>query len=225
MKQFIYLLFAGLLCTGLKGYAQSNPCTEGLKGKRIAVIGDSYVRNHKEPVEYTWHYQFAERHGMQYYNFGRNGNCIAYSRARFGEAMYLRYTSMPDSLDYVVVIAGHNDTGLLDSIGGIETFRERMALLCEGLITRYPAAKLFFFTRWNCEKFRGSDAERVVDTMIEVCADYSIPIFDCARKSGIFASSEPFRRLYFQRPDDTAHLNAKGHERFLPCAAQFILQY
>lgn len=30
-----------------------------LMGKKIGVIGDSYVRNHREPVENTWHYKFA----------------------------------------------------------------------------------------------------------------------------------------------------------------------
>ena len=31
-------------------------------------------------------------------------------------------------------------------------------MLCEGLIEKYPTAKIFFFTRWNCKNFAGSDA-------------------------------------------------------------------
>ena len=36
-----------------------------------------------------------------------------------------------------------------------------------------------------------------------------------------------FRKIYFQNEgvNDTAHLNAKGHDRFLPCAEAFLLQY
>jgi hypothetical protein len=106
-----------------------------LKGKKIGFIGDSYVRNHREPIENTWHYKFAKKHGMEYYNYGRNGNCIALDLKQWGIGMYNRYTEMRDDLDYVVVIAGHNDAsqGRLDSIG-IDTFKERLGILCVGLI-------------------------------------------------------------------------------------------
>lgn len=219
-----YLLILFLFALNLMD-AKGGTAPENLKGKKIGLIGDSYVRNHKEPVEYTWHYKFAQKYGMEYHNFGRNGNCIAIDRARFGEAMYKRYVSMPDSLDYVIVIGGHNDTGMLDSIGGIEIFKEKMAVLCRGLVEKYPTAKIFFFTRWTVENFQGSDAEKIVDAMIEVCGNYSIPILDCARKSNIFTYSEQFRKIYFQRNSDTAHLNQKGHDRFLPVAESFIMQY
>lgn len=202
--------------------------TDELKGKRLGIIGDSYVKNHKEPVKNTWHYKFAEKHGMEYLNYGKNGSSIAYSSPRWGEAMYVRYKEMPDDLDYVIVVGGHNDGFKLDSIGGIDVFKERLAMLCEGLIEKYPTAKIFFFTRWNCKNFAGSDAEKVVDAMIEVCGNYSIPIFDSARKGGIYASNDHFRKIYFQNSKnntDTAHLNEKGHERFLKVAESFILQY
>lgn len=204
------------------------PQMDVLKGKRLGIIGDSYVKNHREPVEHTWHYKFAKKHGMAYFNYGRNGNSIAYSSPRWGEAMYLRYKEMSDSLDYVIVVGGHNDGFKLDSIGGIDIFKEKLAIMCEGLIAKYPTAKIFFFTRWNCKDFKGSDAEKVVDAMIEVCGNYNIPIFDCARKGGIYASNDHFRKIYFQQSKnntDTAHLNEKGHERFLKVAESFLLQY
>ena len=163
---------------------------------------------------------------MQYFNYGRNGNCVAMPRARFGEAMYKRYKEMTDSLDYVVVIAGHNDASLLDSIG-IDNYKEKLGILCEGLIEKYPSAKLCFFTCWTRKNFSGSAAEKVVDATLEVCGRYSIPVFDAARKGNIFAQSDAFRKIYFQNEgvNDTAHLNAKGHDRFLPCAEAFLLQY
>jgi lysophospholipase L1-like esterase len=127
-----------------------------------------------------------------------------------------------------VVVAGHNDAsdGRLDSIG-VDTFKERLSILCQGLIERYPKAHIFFFTPWTCEAFMGSARQRVVDAMIEVCGSYGIPVFDAARNSNIFATSEQFRRIYFQggKGTDTAHLNAKGHDRFLPVAEHFLLQW
>lgn len=230
MKHLGLWLWVICLCIGLQGRAQAVEANadDELRGKRIGVIGDSYVKNHKEPVAYTWHYKFAQKHGMEYLNYGRNGNSIAYSSPRWGEAMYLRYKEMADNLDYVLVIAGHNDAFKLDSIGGIEPFKEKMDMLCRGLIEKYPAAKIFFFTRWTCKNFLGSDSEKVVDAMLEICGKYSIPILDCARKGGIYAESDAFRAIYFQKSKnntDTAHLNAKGHDRFLKVAENFILQY
>lgn len=222
-KSICFLL---ALLLGTISNAQEVIPIHSLEGKRIGVLGDSYVRNHKEPIENTWHYKFAQKHKMQYFNYGRNGSCVSIPRARFGAPMYERYKEMRDSLDYVVVIGGHNDASLLDSIG-INKYKEKLAILCEGLIERYPTAKIFFFTRWTCKNFAGSNSEKVVDATIEVCGRYSIPVFDSARKGNIFAQSDAFRKVYFQGggTKDTAHLNAKGHDRFLKCAESFLLQY
>ena len=199
-----------------------------LKGKKIGFLGDSYVKNHREPVENAWHYKFAKAHGMHYYNYGRNGNCIALDLKQWGTGMYKRYQDMRDDLDYVVVIAGHNDASgnRLDSIG-VDAFRERLATLCSGLIEKYPKAQIFFFTPWTCNDFVGSNRQLVVDTMIEICGSYGIPVFDAARHSNIFAASQQFRKIYFQggKGTDTAHLNARGHDRFLPIAENFLLRY
>ena len=202
--------------------------SETLRGAKFGIIGDSYVRNHREPVENTWHYKFAKKHGMEYYNYGRNGNCIAVDLKQWGTAMYKRYTEMRDDLDYVVVVAGHNDAapGRADSIG-MDAFKERLGILCQGLIERYPKARIFFFTPWTCNAFNGSMREKVVDAMLQVCGSYGIPVFDAARRSNIFATSEQFRKIYFQggKGTDTAHLNSKGHDRFLPVAENFLMQY
>ena len=225
------LLLAAMMCcvTVLLGQTDSNreyKEIDPLAGKSIGVFGDSYVRNHREPIEKTWHYKFAQKHGMDYYNYGRNGSAVAMDRERFGPAMYKRYKEMRDSLDYIVVIAGHNDASLLDTIG-IDNYKEKLAVLCEGLIERYPTSHILFFTRWTCKDFEGSDSEQVVDATIDVCGRYSIPVFDAARNGNIYAQSDAFREIFFQNQgkNDTAHLNEDGHERFLPVAEHFILQY
>ena len=165
-KKLLFIIFCLSALTGFAQTANTHSQTDDLKGKRIGVIGDSYVKNHKEPVENTWHYAFAQKHGMEYFNYGRNGNSIAYSSPRWGEAMYIRYKEMTDSLDYVIVIGGHNDAFKLESIGGIDNFKAKLEILCKGLVEKYSTAKIFFFTRWNCKNFKESDSEKVVDAMV-----------------------------------------------------------
>lgn len=193
-----------------------------LEGKRIGVLGDSYVKNHKRPVEETWHYKMAKRHHMTYYNYGRNGNCLSIDLVKWGKAMCSRYKEMTDSLDYVVVIAGHNDAVNLDSMG-IGTYKERLGELCRGLIDKYPKARIYFFTPWCHDN---PAFLQVVDATLEVCGSYGIPVFDAYRNSNIFARSDRFRKIYFQGGvRDHAHLNAAGHDRFLPIAEKFIIEH
>lgn len=199
-----------------------------LAGKRIAFLGDSYVRNHREPAMLTWQYKFARKHGMTYFNYGRNGSNVAYNSQQWGPAMYVRYKDLPAQLDYIVVVGGHNDSCNPNIAEEMETYKTRLAELCEGLIARYPTAQIFFFTRWVTADFAGSNFEKVVDATLEVCGNYSIPVFDSARRGGIYIGNETFRKTFLQPKKgntDTAHLNARGHDRFLPVAEAFLLQY
>ncbi|MBM6993681.1 MAG: SGNH/GDSL hydrolase family protein [Prevotella sp.] len=217
MKQIIFLLLS--LMSILTIQAQTDP----LQGKRIGVIGDSYVRNHREPIENTWHYKFAKKHGMKYYNYGRNGNCVSVNLKTWGPAMVNRYEEMNDSLDIVVVIAGHNDAARLDSTITPQLYREKCTELCQELIEKFPRAYIFWFTPWAN---KGAGFERVVAITKEVCGSMGIPVFDSYHDSNIFSLSDRFRDIYFQGGHrDTAHLNNLGHDRFLPVAENFILKY
>lgn len=202
-----------------------------LRGKNIGVIGDSYVKNHREPVSLTWHYKFARKHHMNYYNYGRNGNCLTIDLKRWGTGVYHRYRDMRPDLDYIIVIGGHNDAERLsegaDTLITIEWFRQNLDTLCQGLISRYPTAQIVFFGPWTTDHFQGSNRQQVVDAMRDVCGQNGIPFFDSARYGGIRPQSDDFRREYFQNQGrhDHAHLNARGHDRFLKTAEEFLLRY
>lgn len=198
---------------------QYNPL---LFGKKIGFIGDSYVRNHKRPYTEAWHCLFAEKYNMDYINYGRNGSRVSMDSERFGEAMYKRYLGMPDSLDYVVVIAGHNDTDLLDSVG-VKDFRKHTDELLKGLKKRNPGAKILWFSPWTVENYQGSNRQRVIKEIAAVCKKNKVPFFDAAADGTIKADDADFRKKYFQSPGDHAHLNAAGHKLFLPVAEKFIL--
>lgn len=218
MKQILFLLS---ILIGTAACAQTPD--NHLKGKIINVIGDSYVRNHKRPYQEAWHSLVAERNGMTYRNYGRNGNCIAFDRTKegFGESMLTRYKEMNDTADYVIVIAGHNDADKIkDSSDSLKMFKTALHQLCEELIEKYPTAKIAFVTPWHVGR---PGFPQVTEAIVEICGEYSIPVFNAAKESGIHVGNEAFRKIYFQRPDDTAHLNALGHERFYPRGLSFIL--
>ena len=194
-----------------------------LYGKTFVIFGDSYVQNHVRPIEETWHYKLAAKYNMEYHNFGWNGNCVAYDRTaeNFGPAMFERYKVLPEKADYVVVCAGHNDAFQMARRGeGTEFFREKLKVLCEALIAKYPSAKLCFVTPWRVPR---PMFEEMTAVLLEVCASYSIPVFDATRYSGIYVWDENFRKIYFQAPGDTAHLNAAGHDLFMPKMEHFML--
>jgi hypothetical protein len=194
-----------------------------LYGKTFVIFGDSYVQNHVRPIEETWHYKLAAKYNMEYHNFGWNGNCVAYDRTaeNFGPAMFERYKVLPEKADYVVVCAGHNDAfQMARRSEGTEFFREKLKVLCEALIAKYPSAKLCFVTPWRVPR---PMFEEMTAVLLEVCASYSIPVFDATRYSGIYVWDENFRKIYFQAPGDTAHLNAAGHDLFMPKMEHFML--
>lgn len=223
MKKTI-LLLAALITTAIGAMAQTDP----LAGKRIGVIGDSYVKNHQNPVEYAWHSKLAKKHGMKYYNYGRNGSCVSIDMKTWGPAVVNRYQQMNDSLDVVVVIAGHNDAARLanavtDSTTTLNNYREQCAKLCKGLIEKYPRAYIYWFTPWANDN---PNFKVIVDATKDICGSMGIPVFDAYQNSNVFARSDQFRQIYFQGGKrDHAHLNNKGHDRFLPIAEHFILQY
>lgn len=218
------LLPSGLLgpvvikMVGATTSAQNHP----FKNKNIVVIGDSYVRNHRRPVEETWHARVAERLGMNYRNYGINGNSIAFDRTKqgFGKSMLERYQEMTDSADFVLVIAGHNDAFMIrDNCDSLALFRLRLDSLCVGLKHKYPQAKIGFVTPWAVER---PGFIEVTQTIRDVCAQHNIFVLDAARTSGILPMDTAFRKKYFQALNDTAHLNAEGHALLLNWGEKFL---
>lgn len=194
-----------------------------LCGKKIIVFGDSYVQNSAGTIQETWHYKLAAKYNMEYHNWGRNGCCLAYEWKTdlFGPPMCERYADLPDiPVDYVVVIGGHNDAVLMHRNGeNTDFFRSKLEILCRGLLEKYPGAKICFVTPWDVPQ---PMYRETAQAMQEVCGSFGIPVFDATKKSGILVRFRGFRRLFFQGPEDVAHLNARGHDIMLSHIEAFI---
>lgn len=196
---------------------------DSLKGKTIAIFGDSYVRNHKDAWSNAWHSRAAERLGMFQLNYGRNGSAISFDRTAegFGPAMTERYKELPEHLDYLLIVAGHNDADRLAQTDGREwpQFCAALDTLLTGVRARYPEARIGYVTPWGVDRpyFR-----EVTDEIHAACARHGIPVLDMTSPDVVDVNSPDFRAKYFQRPDDTAHLNARGHALLIDRGVEFI---
>lgn len=211
-------------CLGIFSEAFAAEDAEKTEGKRIVVFGDSYVRNHRRPWSESWHSRAAEKLGMYYLNFGRNGSSIAFDRTKegFGLAMTERYLAMPAEADYILVIAGHNDAGIAgkDSMK-MDAFRTGLDSLLSGLKKRYPDAKIGYVLPWYVDR---PGFVEVIAEIKKCCGKYSIPVFDPGKECGIDVNNPEFRAKYFQNKgvNDTAHLNADGHALIVDKGVAFI---
>lgn len=196
-----------------------------LSGKTIVFLGDSYVKNHRRPSSETWHAKAAAKLNMKYVNCGRNGSSIAFDRTEegFGPAMTERYkTEIPDSTEYIVIIAGHNDTGFIGNDSGQNSWNEfctGLDSLLDGIRSKFPEARLAFVMPWAVDRpgFREVNAQ-----IIKACGQRGIPVLDMAALGVIDVNNPDFRARYFQGPDDTAHLNEAGHDLLVPLGEAFI---
>ncbi|MCR5313197.1 MAG: SGNH/GDSL hydrolase family protein [Bacteroidaceae bacterium] len=188
----------------------------------INVIGDSYVANHRRPKEEAWHYKLAKDYGFTYNNYGRNGSCVAFDRTHdgkynFGPAMWVRYTAMDPSADYVLIIAGHNDADKVkNSADSLKMFADSLECLLTGIEKLCPNAKIGYVTPWYVDR---PGFKSVCKTIKKICKSHGIPVlYNYEKKCVIKVRDDEFRKTYFQGPKDTAHLNAQGHDLFLPVA-------
>lgn len=219
MKKLITTLLA--LTAIFATFAADN----SLAGKTIAFLGDSYVKNHRRPSSEAWHAKAAVNLNMNYVNCGRNGSSIAFDRTKdgFGPAMTERYkTEIPDSADFIVIIAGHNDADYLTNHADEdlwEEFVKGLDTLLDGMQTKFPNARIAFVTPWAVD--RGGFSE-VNAQIIKACGQRGIPVLDMAALGVIEVNDPDFRAKFFQAPNDTAHLNAAGHDLLVPLGEAFI---
>jgi len=194
-----------------------------LRGQTLAVFGDSYVANHRAPKEETWHAKWAVRHGYAYQNVGRNGGCVAFDRTRerFGPAMTVRYAQLSPEADIVLIIAGHNDA---DKCGrnkdSLRIFRDSLAVVIDRIRLQCPHSRVGYVTPWAVDR---PGFEGVHKAILKVCRKKKVPVLDnfCS-DCPVHVLDAEFRRRYFQAPQDKAHLNAAGHNLYLPYAERWM---
>ena len=216
LKFALLLAFAALAC--LSGIAQQSD----FKGKTMVVVGDSYVFNHHQPWSETWHAKVANRLKMFYFNYGRNGRAIVFDRTGKGSGKPIIefFKEMPDNADYVLVIAGHNDANFVTRYDAtLDDFAKGFRQFGKELREKYPEAKIGFVLPWNLDK---PNFKEVREEITKACGEMGFPVLNIDGDGLIKVNDPAFRAEFFQDPDDTAHLNGKGHDLVVPIGLDFV---
>ena len=226
-KKALFLTIITLFAVSAIYSQQTNnsDIAEILKGKTINVIGDSYVANHKRPRSESWHSKLAQKYGMVYNNYGRNGGCVAFDRTKdgFGPSLMVRHKDMAKDADFILIIAGHNDASKIgNSKDSLSMFADSLNILLHSIKHNHPNAKIGYVTPWHIDRAGFSP---VVKTIKKICRKHNIPVLNnYSKKSIIKVRDSEFRKKYFQGANDTAHLNNAGHDLFLPVGEDFVLR-
>ncbi|PGZ96934.1 hypothetical protein COE51_16315 [Bacillus pseudomycoides] len=182
-----------------------------LNGKTLNILGDDMVHGHTLEFDKAWASILATKNGMTVRDYGVNGTCIAGTSNASGDSMVTRYANMEDSANYIGVFGGTNDQ--IDAIpigtdtdSTVDTFKGSLNILCDGLITKYPSAKIFFITPYN----HNNDIKDYVDAIKTICAKYSIPVFDNYMNGGVCWSNNA--QTTALTLGDGYHLNEVGHQ-------------
>ncbi len=208
------------------------------KGLKINFLGDSITEGVGASIpEKCFVSQIAVKTQAICNNYGISGTRIARQKNLFEWEETDRYfnsrvANMDKSADVVIVLGGTNDHGHGDApLGNLDshdenTFCGAMNCLCENLINTFPDARIVFLTPlhrveeediWNGFGLRNvTTLKGYCDIIKEICAKFSIPVWDAYAELGINPNFEVQRNQYM---NDGIHPNDNGHEKL----AEFII--
>jgi lysophospholipase L1-like esterase len=201
--------------------------SEGLYGKKIAILGDSI-----SSVDYAlpnyWQI-IAEKTGINPLNYGVSASRIATVDGDRKESFVTRAAAMDTSADAVLVMGGTNDVGLETTLGewastDESTFYGALNTLIALLRTNYPGKPIIFctpikrqydtddgFPATMADLKTASATEKITMQHCALaikakCARHGIPVIDLAEHSGIGAECAEYYM-------DNLHPSALGHVR------------
>lgn len=209
--------------TELFSYSGGNTLPNEYFGKLVNWLGDSITAGNFDN-------KVAAYFGMNENDYGINGSTIAKNSGDTRNSMAVRYASMDDAADVVVVSGGTNDYQYswtpFGAMGDdtVDTFYGALDVLCRGLIAKYPNKLIFFTTPIKRNQNADGTGHRALDTeqdvpnslgkyladyaaaIKEVCAEYSIPVCDLYAES-LLNPNITAQAGYFDNvgthPDDT----------------------
>lgn len=210
-----------------------------IKNAKINFLGDSITFGcGTSCIEKGFVKLIENKTGAVCRNYGISATRIARQSAdKFkGNSYCERFDEMDNDANCIIVFGGTNDFGHGDApLGKFEdrtdsTFYGALHFLFEGLINKYPTAKIGVLTplhRCNEDNPRGDGGKPTdvavlsvyVDIIKEVARYYSLPVLDLFACSGIQPRVPVQRQLYMP---DGLHPNDAGNEILCEKIIRFI---
>ena len=173
---------------------------------RVACVGDSLTYGYvpsgsgSSPMSPTWCEQMATDFQCTVRNYGIINNAVSNNSGGTGDPMCIRYTTMDDDADVVIVMGGTNDflrvnapLGTIDSTDNT-TFYGAYNVLVQGLIEKYKARKARIIlmvppmrNRSTEQNTQGVTLLQIQQAVRDIANKYSLPYVDWAYDAGISA--------------------------------------
>lgn len=194
-----------------------------LYGKTLTFLGDSLAHGNIIGRHAVWSHLLGIKYDMTIHNMGINGNSVARQNVETTNLpMIDRYTNIPTTSDYVVIIGGANDKRLNVSI---EDFKSALETIVDGVRANVPKAKLLFMTNFNrfpnSTNSLGLNDIDYVDAMLEVCKNKGVKCFDNYHESGV-TFADWFDEGVAQGTTANKHISREGYKWLLPIYENLI---
>lgn len=204
--------------------------------KKWGLIGDSLTECNARTTANYHHFICNQIHCKQC-----NVGCSGYG---FKE-MVAKVDLLDSDIDFITIFGGINnymgakdkqELGNLTDTSSSSTVTGQLRKLIEYVLNKFPYIPIGFITPIpeksgnsisKTVNTQGYTLEQLVDRIKEVCSEYSIPVLDLYRNSGLRPWNTDVNLKYFSSPlnrnGDGLHPNQLGHELFLaPKILKFI---
>ena len=177
----------------------------------------------------TWGYQIAERNNMVFYNGGVSGSTMQGENGVNGFSLANgRYTKLPDTIDYLVIWFGWNDTayGTLGTITDDtnDTFYGGYNVVIPYLQNKYPYAKILLVVPYGTNESHRNAVRQLGNKWgVAVWDNYQggTPLYYGKEPSvGVKSSVVTANQAKFQA--NGAHPNYRGHKQLADMIEEFI---
>ena len=197
-----------------------------LTNKAINVIGDSITAGSgTSDGQNVYHAVLGRMMGAAVVrNYGIGGTRVARfdcPEENWGPAFVDRYVDMADEAELILVFGGTNDYGHGVPLGTLadatpETFCGAYRILLQGLIEKYPTARIMAMTPMQRAGYTqpnlrtGRVLLEYVEAIREIAGQLSIPVVDMYREAGICVDIPAQRELFCP---DGVHPSDAGNAR------------
>ena len=220
----------------LKNLIQSGGVSSGgtinyeWSGKIASFLGDSITAGANTTK--TYHQYLKELIGFSTCNnYGVNGATIT----NHSDGICIRYNNVASNSDIIFIFGGTNDFSNNKPLGewytlsgttrtlnkDMTTFRGALAVICDGLITKFPTKQIILMTPIHRLTFGGLESDLqanasglYLDDYVECVKEagkiFGIPVIDLNGESGLYPINIENANAYFHA-DDKLHPNADGH--------------